>query len=580
MLPCRQPPTINASKTIMTACECLSVLIYFCVMFKPELWTTLKTYDRAQFGRDFIAGIIVGIVALPLCIAFAIASGVSPERGLIAGVIGGFFISLLGGSRVQIGGPAGAFVVIVFGIIGEYGLDGLIVSTFFAGILLIIFGRFRIGSVIKFIPLPVVTGFTSGIAMIIFLSQLADFFGLKLESQSANFVEKLIAIIHAAGTFNHFSTVIGVGSVVILMGWPKISKTIPASVIVLVGATAIVQALDLHVETIGSRFGEIPSMLPMPHIPDLSFEDVRRLVSPSITIAVLVAIESLLSAVVADGMIGGKHRSNTELMAQGVANIGSSIFGGLPVTGAIARTATNVRSGGKTPVAGLVHAVTLLLLMFVFAPYAELIPLSALAAILVVVAYNMFEWHSFVALLRGPKSDMAVLLSTLGLTVILDLTVAIEVGMVMAVFLFMKRMSGATEIETITHEMAEPTPLEEQDILDRSMIPKGVQVFEINGPFFFGAVYKFKEAMRLISRPPKVRIIRMRKVPMMDGSGMQALVEVFHACQKEGSVMLISGINKQPHDVLERADLIKLFGEENILPTFDDAIVRAKQILK
>ncbi|MCB1061273.1 MAG: STAS domain-containing protein [Calditrichaeota bacterium] len=548
-------------------------------MLKPKLWSTLVNYDRSQFGRDLVAGVIVGIVALPLCIAFAIASGISPERGLIAGVIGGFFISLLGGSRVQIGGPAGAFVVIVFGIIAEYGLDGLIVSTFIAGILLIIFGRFRLGSVIKFIPLPVVTGFTSGIAMIIFLSQLADFFGLTLDSQSANFVEKLLTLIRAAHTFNPYASAIGIGSILLLTLWPKVSKTIPGSVIVLVGATVLVQTLHLDVETIGSRFGEIPSMLPMPHIPDLSFADIRRLVTPSITIAVLVAIESLLSAVVADGMIGGRHRSNMELVAQGVANIGSSIFGGLPVTGAIARTATNVRNGGRTPVAGLVHAVTLLLLMLVFAPYAKLIPLAALAAILVVVAYNMFEWHSFVAFLRGPKSDMAVLLTTLGLTVIIDLTVAIEVGMIMAVFLFMKRMSGATEIETFSHEIQDPSPVEEQDILDPTAIPQGVQVYEINGPFFFGAVYKFKEAMHIVSRPPKVRIIRMRKVPVMDGSGMQALVEVFHACQKEGSVMVISGINKQPRDVLSRADLIKLFGDENILPTFDEAINRAKQIL-
>ncbi len=548
-------------------------------MLKPKLWSTLKDYDRAQFGRDFVSGIIVSIVALPLCIAFAIASGVSPERGLIAGVIGGFFISLLGGSRVQIGGPAGAFVVIVFGIIADYGIDGLIVSTFIAGILLILFGRFKLGSVIKFIPLPVVTGFTSGIAMIIFISQLADLFGLTLDVQTANFVEKLLALLRATNTVSPVAVAMGTGSIFVMMFWPKISKTIPGSVLVLVGATALARFFHLDVETIGSRFGEIPSMLPMPHMPELTFAEIRRLVSPSITIAVLVAIESLLSAVVADGMIGGRHRSNMELVAQGIANIGSSIFGGLPVTGAIARTATNVRNGGRTPVAGIVHAITLLLLMVVFAPFAKMIPLTALAAILVVVAFNMFEWHSFVALLRGPKSDMAVLMTTFSLTVILDLTVAIEVGMVLAVFLFMKRMSNATEIEIITHEMRDPTPLEEQDVLDRSAIPKGVQIYEINGPFFFGAVYKFKEAMQIVSRPPKVRIIRMRKVPVMDASGMQALVEVFHACQKEGSVMLISGINKQPRDVLERADLLAKFGEENVMPTFDEAIARANEIL-
>ncbi|MBL0062347.1 MAG: SulP family inorganic anion transporter [bacterium] len=543
-------------------------------MLKPKLWTTLETYDRKQFTRDLVAGLIVGIVALPLCIAFAIASGVSPER-----VVGGFFVSLLGGSRVQIGGPAGAFVVIVFGIIAEYGLDGLIVSTFLAGILLIVFGRFRLGSVIKFIPLPVVTGFTSGIAMIIFVSQIADIFGMKLEGQTTNFFEKIYFLWMASGSINPTAAIIGAGAVVFMIVWPRISHVIPGSIIVLVGATGLAQLMNLNVETIGSRFGEIPSMLPMPQVPDLTFAQIRHLVSPAITIAVLVAIESLLSAVVADGMIGGRHRSNMELVAQGAANIASSVFGGLPVTGAIARTATNVRNGGRTPVSGLVHAVTLLLLMLVFGSFAQMIPLAALAAILVVVAYNMFEWHSFVAMLRGPKSDVAVLLTTLALTVVLDLTVAIEVGMVMAVFLFMKRMSSATEIEIFSSEMRDPSPAEEQDVLDRSAIPKGVQVYEINGPFFFGAVYKFKEAMHIVSRAPKVRIIRMRKVPVMDSSGMQALVEVFHACNKEGSVMLISGINKQPHDVLERGGLIEQFGEENIVSTFDEAITRAKQIM-
>jgi len=548
-------------------------------MFKPKLFTTLETYDRQQFTRDLIAGVIVGIVALPLCIAFAIASGVSPERGLFAGVIGGFFVSLLGGSRVQIGGPAGAFVVIVFGIIAEYGLDGLIVSTFLAGILLIVFGRFRLGSVIKFIPLPVVTGFTSGIAMIIFVSQIADFLGMKLEGQTANFFEKIYFLAKATSTINPTAAVIGGASVFILLIWHKVLKTIPGSLVVLVGATVVTQLWGLQVETIGSRFGEIPSMLPMPQVPDLTFAQIRHLVSPAITIAVLVAIESLLSAVVADGMIGGKHRSNMELVAQGVANIGSSIFGGLPVTGAIARTATNARTGGRTPVAGIVHAITLLLLMLVFAPYAQMIPLAALAAILVVVAYNMFEWRSFVAMLSGPKSDVAILLATLALTVILDLTVAIEVGMVMAVFLFMKRMSGATEVELITSEMKEPTSLEETDVLDRSLIPKGVQVYEINGPFFFGAVYKFREAMIQVSRPPKVRIIRMRKVPIMDSSGMQALVDVQHVSKRRGTSLIISGLNRQPHDALEKSGLLEEFGTENLVPTFEAAIERAKEIL-
>ncbi|MCC6476653.1 STAS domain-containing protein [bacterium] len=548
-------------------------------MLKPKLFTALKTYNRKLFARDAVAGIIVGIVALPLCIAFAIASGVSPEKGLVAGVVGGFLVSLLGGSRVQIGGPAGAFVVIVFGIIAEYGLDGLIVSTFLAGILLIVFGRLKLGSVIKFIPQPVIAGFTSGIALIIFVSQVQDFLGLKMESASANFMEKIGALTVSLGTVNPSALIIAGASVFVLITWRKVSRVIPGPFVVLVGATVAAALLKLPVETIGSRFGEIPSFLPTPQIPDLTFDQIRRLVQPSITIALLVAIESLLSAVVADGMVGGRHRSNMELIGQGVANIGSSIFGGLPVTGAIARTATNARSGGRTPVAGIVHALTLLVMMLAFARFAAMIPLAALSAILVVVAYNMFEWRSFTAMLKSPKSDVAILLTTLFLTVVVDLTVAIEVGMVMAAFLFMKRMAAATDVEEITSEFREPSEDEEGDVLDRTQIPNGVQVYEINGPFFFGAVYKFREAMNVVSKQPKVRIIRMRKVPVIDSSGMHALQEVFTAARKKHSVMLLSGVNKQPMDALEKAGLLDEFGRENVLLTFDDALARANQIL-
>jgi SulP family sulfate permease len=548
-------------------------------MLKPKLFTALKTYNRKLFARDAVAGVIVGIVALPLCIAFAIASGVSPEKGLVAGVVGGFLVSLLGGSRVQIGGPAGAFVVIVFGIIAEYGLDGLIVSTFLAGILLIVFGRLKLGSVIKFIPQPVIAGFTSGIALIIFVSQVQDFLGLKMESASANFMEKIGALTVSLGTVNPSALIIAGASVFVLITWRKVSRVIPGPFVVLVGATVAAALLKLPVETIGSRFGEIPSFLPTPQIPDLTFDQIRRLVQPSITIALLVAIESLLSAVVADGMVGGRHRSNMELIGQGVANIGSSIFGGLPVTGAIARTATNARSGGRTPVAGIIHALTLLVMMLAFARFAAMIPLAALSAILVVVAYNMFEWRSFTAMLKSPKSDVAILLTTLFLTVVVDLTVAIEVGMVMAAFLFMKRMAAATDVEEITSEFREPSEDEEGDVLDRTQIPNGVQVYEINGPFFFGAVYKFREAMNVVSKQPKVRIIRMRKVPVIDSSGMHALQEVFTAARKKHSVMLLSGVNKQPMDALEKAGLLDEFGRENVLLTFDDALARANQIL-
>lgn len=548
-------------------------------MLRPKLWTTLKDYDRAQFGRDAIAGIIVGIVALPLCIAFAIASGVSPERGLIAGVVGGFFVSFLGGSRVQIGGPAGAFVVIVYGIIAEYGLDGLIVSTFLAGILLIVFGRLGFGSVIKFIPEPVVMGFTSGIAVIIAITQIPDFCGLRMTESSANVIEKIGAITASLGTASIYAILIAVGTVLVMKLWPKVSRTIPSPMVALVGATVAAYFLKLPVETIGSRFGEIPSFLPMPHVPDVTFDQIRRLVQPSITIALLVSIESLLSAVVADGMVGGRHRSNMELIGQGVANIGSSFFGGLPVTGAIARTATNVRSGGRTPIAGIVHAIMLMLLMLFFGKWAAMIPLAALAGILMVVAYNMSEWRSFLAMLKSPKSDVAVLLVTLGLTIIVDLTVAIEVGMVLAAFLFMQRMAAVTDVKVVTGQMRELTLAEESDTLDRTGIPEGVQVYEINGPFFFGAVYKFKEAIRLVSKPPKVRIIQMDKVPAIDSSGLKALDEVFHESVHRGTKLLISGIHSQPYVALDRSGLLDKFGRENVFKTFDDTLVRVHEIL-
>lgn len=549
-------------------------------MLRPKLWTTLKDYDRGQFGRDAIAGIIVGVVALPLCIAFAIASGVSPERGLIAGVIGGFFVSFLGGSRVQIGGPAGAFVVIVYGIIAEYGLDGLIVSTFLAGILLIVFGRLGFGSVIKFIPEPVVMGFTSGIAVIIAITQIPDFCGLRMTESSANVIEKIGAITASFGTASIYAILIAVGTVLVMKLWPKVSRTIPSPMVALVGATVAAYFLKLPVETIGSRFGEIPSFLPMPHVPDVTFDQIRRLVQPSITIALLVSIESLLSAVVADGMVGGRHRSNMELIGQGVANIGSSFFGGLPVTGAIARTATNVRSGGRTPIAGIVHAIMLMLLMLFFGKWAAMIPLAALAGILMVVAYNMSEWRSFLAMLKSPKSDVAVLLVTLGLTIIVDLTVAIEVGMVLAAFLFMKRMAAVTDVKVVTGQMRELTLAEESDTLDRTGIPEGVQVYEINGPFFFGAVYKFKEAIRLVSKPPKVRIIQMDKVPAIDSSGIKALDEVLHESAHRGTKLLISGIHSQPYIALDRSGLLDKVGRDNVFKTFDDTLVRVHEILR
>ncbi|MEK6616584.1 MAG: SulP family inorganic anion transporter, partial [Bacteroidota bacterium] len=415
-------------------------------MFVPKLFVTLKDYKREQFYKDLISGIVVGVVALPLCIAFAIASGVSPEKGLVTGVIGGFLISFLGGSRVQIGGPTGAFIVIVYGIVQQFGIDGLIIATFLAGIILLIMGLARMGSVIKFIPHPLIVGFTSGIALIIFSSQIKDFFGLSMGTVPADFVSKWREYFFNFNSVNIYAIAIAAGTILISVLFPKITLKVPGSLLAILISTVAVQYFHLNVETIGSKFGEISSAFPIPHIPNFDFSTVQKLIQPAFTIALLGGIESLLSAVVSDGMIGGNHKSNIELVGQGIANIVSSLFGGIPATGALARTATNVKSGGRTPVAGIIHSLVLLLIMLVAGKWATLIPLSCLAGILVVVAYNMSEWRSFISVLRTSKSDGAVLLSTFALTVFVDLTVAIEIGMVLAVFLFMRRMTQISNV--------------------------------------------------------------------------------------------------------------------------------------
>jgi len=547
----------------------------------PKFFTTIQDYDRDQFTRDLIAGVIVGIVALPLAIAFAIASGLSPERGLYTAIVAGFLISLLGGSRVQIGGPTGAFVVIVSGIVQQHGVDGLVIATLMAGFILVAFGLLRLGAAIKFIPYPVTIGFTSGIALIIFSSQIRDLLGLEMSSLPSAFLPKWDAYVHAFDTVNPWALVVAVATLAIITFWPRISTRIPGPFVALIVTTALAQLLHLPVETIGARFGAIHAGLPRPSIPHLSIPILQALAGPAFTIALLAAVESLLSAVVADGMIGGRHRSNMELVAQGVANIASPLFGGMPATGAIARTATNVKNGGRTPVAGMTHAVTLLLITLFFGRWAALIPLATLAAILVVVAFHMSEWRTFISEFRAPKSDVAVLLTTFLLTVLVDLTVAIEIGIVLAAFLFMRRMAEVTNISVLTHEFADPVDDFERDpnAVLRRAIPQGVQVYEITGPFFFGAAEMFKDRVGRIAGKPKVLIIRMRHVPAIDSTGLHALRELVHRSRKEGMLVILSDVHAQPVVALDRSGLYDELTEDNIHGNIDDALNRARQYL-
>ena len=543
--------------------------------FVPKLFTTLRGYTRQQFTSDVLAGVIVGIVALPLAIAFAIASGVRPMHGLYTAIVAGFIISALGGSRVQIGGPTGAFVIIVAGIVEQYGLGGLTVATLMAGVMLIAMGLARMGAIIKFIPHSLITGFTSGIAIIIALTQLRDFFGLQMASVPSEFAEKLAAFAEHAGTVQLEALAIGVLSLAILILWPYVNRRIPGPLVAIVVATIATHLFNLPIETIGTRFGVLDAALPRPTMPDLSFSEATRLVSPAFAIALLGAIESLLSAVVADGMIGGRHRSNMELVAQGVANVVSPIFGGIPATGALARTATNVKNGGRTPIAGMIHALTLLLITLLFGRWAQLIPMAALAAVLLVVAYHMSEWRTFLDELRAPKADVAVLLLTFILTVVVDLTVAIEVGMVLSAFLFMHRMAEVTNVSAIKRELVDKPDPAAGDVLPRLDIPDGVQVFEIRGAFFFGAAETFKDTLRQVTKKPRVLIIRMRDVSLLDGTGLRALRDVFRRSRNERTLVLIAEIHAQPLAALEHSPL----GEElsgEIYPTLEDALDRAR----
>ena len=555
--------------------------------FKPKLLSTMKNYSKENFMADLMAGIIVGIVALPLAIAFGIASGVSPEKGIITAIVAGFIISFMGGSKVQIGGPTGAFIVIIYGIIQEYGISGLTVATLMAGVLLILLGVFKLGAVIKFIPYPIIVGFTSGIALTIFTTQIADIFGLQFggEKVPGDFIGKWLLYFKHFDTVNWWNAIVSFASVFIIAITPKFSKKIPGSLVAIVLVTLVVYLMKMYggitcIDTIGDRF-TIQSQLPDAVVPELNWEAIKNLFPVAITIAVLGAIESLLSAAVADGVIGDRHDSNTELIAQGVANVVAPIFGGIPATGAIARTMTNINNGGKTPIAGIIHAVVLLLILLLLMPLAQYIPMACLAGVLVIVSYNMSGWRTFKALLKNPKSDVSVLLITFFLTVIFDLTIAIEWGLVLACVLFMRRVMETTEISVIKDEI---DPNKESDLEvheEHLIVPEGVEVYEINGPYFFGIATKFEEMMANMGECPKVRIIRMRKVPFIDSTGVHNLTNLCEMCKKDNIQVVLSGVNEKVHNVLEKTGfLYTLVGKDNICPNINAALERAKEIVE
>lgn len=553
--------------------------------FKPKLLSVLKNYSKADFSTDLMAGIIVGIVALPLAIAFGIASGVSPEKGIITAIVAGFIISFLGGSKVQIGGPTGAFIVIIYGIIQEYGIEGLTVATLLAGVLLVLLGAFKLGTVIKFIPYPIIVGFTSGIAVTIFTTQIADIFGLDFQGEKVpgDFIGKWLIYFRHFDSVNWWNATVSIISVFIIAITPKFSKKIPGSLIAIVVVTAAVYCIKTYagitsIDTIGDRFS-IQAQLPEANVPSLDWEAIKNLFPVAVTIAVLGAIESLLSATVADGVIGDRHDSNTELIAQGIANIISPIFGGIPATGAIARTMTNINNGGRTPVSGIVHAVVLLLILLFLMPLAQYIPMACLAGVLVIVSYNMSGWRTFMALLRNPKSDVVVLLITFFLTVIFDLTIAIEVGLLIACVLFMKRVMETTEISVIRDEI---DPNQESDLEvheEHITLPKGVEVYEINGPYFFGIATKFEEIMSQLGDRPKIRIIRMRKVPFIDSTGIHNLANLCEMSQKENIHIILSGVNPKVHQVLEKSGFYELLGEDNICSNINEAVAKATETI-
>ena len=555
----------------------------FKVGFKPKLFSTFKNgYNKQKFVQDLLAGIIVGIVALPLAIAFGIASGATPEAGILTAIVAGFLISFFGGSQVQIGGPTGAFIVIVFGIIQEYGMNGLMIATFMAGAFLILMGILHLGTIIKYIPYPIVVGFTSGIALTIFATQIKDLFGLQIDSVPADFLGKWGVYAQHIDTINWWSLLVGLCSILIIVFMPKVNRRIPgslAAIILMTLATLGLKALGIDgIETIGDRFS-ISSALPQPEVPQINWDSIRHLAQPAMVIAMLGAIESLLSAAVADGVIGDRHDSNQELVAQGIANMVSPLVGGIPATGAIARTMTNINNGGRTPVAGIAHAIVLALIYLFLMPLVKYIPMSCLAGILMVVAYNMSEWRSFRAILRNPKSDIIVLLVTFFLTVIFDLTIAIEVGVLIACLLCMKRMAETTNVSVISDEIDPMADTDVQGNLEHLIIPEGVKVYEINGPYFFGIGNKFEEMMGDMGGRAKVRIIRMRKVPFIDSTGVHNLSNMCRMCSQLGVKVVLSGVNPTVMKVLENAGMDDVVGKENICSHISLALNRAEEIL-
>lgn len=557
--------------------------------YKPELFKLFvkREYKRSTFISDFIAGVIVGIIALPLAIAFGIASGVTPQQGLITAIVAGLLTSLLGGSRYLIGGPTGAFIVIVYGIVAQYGISGLIISTIIAGVILVLMGVFKLGNIIKFIPYPIVVGFTSGIAVVIFSTQIKDFFGLTMESVPSDFIPKWIEYVKYFNTINYWESALAMLSLLIIVYWPKITKKIPGSLIAIIVGTfvSIVLSKFMGVDfyTIGSKFPELAGGIPLPkpEAPKISIEIIRSLFQPAITIAILCAIESLLAAMVADGVTGKKHDSNTELIGQGITNIITPIFGGIPATGAIARTMANINNGGKTPIAGVIHALVLLLIFLFLMPYAVYIPLSTLSAILIIVAYNMSEWKTFLYLLKGDKHDVVVLLITFFLTVVIDLTVAIEVGVIMAIVLFIKRISETSSVKLIESpsiQSSESTEMLPSDI-DYLTIPKGVEVYEIDGPFFFGLASKLDELDSSAKKIVNIRIIRLRNVPFIDSTGMNNLRNLLKRSKKERIIVLLSGVNSNVYDSMLKSGFIDEFGEDYIFPHIQMALDKAKDLI-
>ena len=553
--------------------------------FKPKIVSAIRSYDKKTFSSDLMAGIIVGIVALPLAIAFAIASGVSPEKGIITAIVAGFIISALGGSKVQIGGPTGAFIIIISGIIAQYGVQGLTIATLMAGVFLILMGVLRLGTIIKYIPYPIVVGFTSGIAVTIFTTQIKDLTGMQMSSNPSDFIEKWIAYFQNIGNIDLWSTAMGLLSIVIITLMPRISKKIPGSLIAIIVVTIVALLLKEFcgvdsIETIGDRFS-INAKIPEAQMPQMTWDTIKGLAAPAFTIAILGAIESLLSATVADGVTGDHHNSNTELIGQGIANLATPLFGGIPATGAIARTMTNINNGGRTPIAGIVHAAVLLLIFLFLMPLARFIPMACLAGVLVVVSYGMSGWRSFLAMLKNPKSDITVLLLTFFLTIIFDLTIAIEVGLVCACLLFMRRMSETSDVSVIYNEIdiSEDADMQAGNI-ENLTIPKGVEVYEINGPYFFGAGNRAEEMMQRFGNDPKVRIIRMRKVPFIDSTGLHNLENLCLMSKKENVQIVLSGVNPKVETVLVKNGFIELLGRENICNHIDIALARASEIVE